>query len=328
MILAGDVGGTKTHLGLFASLAPGAPPVREQRYRSADFPSLLAIVREFMTGEAPVEAAGFGVAGPVQDGRVHATNLPWLVDARALSEALGHAPVALLNDVEALGLGIEMLAGADLAPLNPGHPSPGHRAVIAAGTGLGEAFLYWDGTRHRAVATEGGHSDFAPRNDLEVELLRYLARDYGHVSWERVLSGPGLVNCYRFLRDTGRGQEPPELAARMRREDPAAVVSELALAGGSRLCEDALDLFCSLYGSEAGNLTLKTLALNGVYVGGGIAPRILARLQSGGFMKAFRDKGRMGDVLHHVPVSVIVRPGTALCGAARAASLAILQETA
>jgi glucokinase len=328
VILAGDIGGTKTHLGLFDSAARGAPPVRERQFKSADHASLTDIVREFMAGAPAVEAAAFGVAGPVIDGHVKATNLPWLVDARSLGECLEHAPVTLLNDLEAMGLGVDMLDASDLAMLNAGHPRPGPRAVIAAGTGLGEAFLYWDGRQHHAVATEGGHSDFAPRNDLEIELLRYLSREFGHVSWERVLSGPGLFNCYRFLRDSGRGPEPPPLAERLRAEDPPRVIAEEAFAGRSPLCTAALDLFCSLYGAETGNLALKTLAVNGVYVGGGNALRLLTWLAKGGFLQAFLDKGRMRPMLEQIPVFVILRPETALLGAARAAFHAVHQEIA
>ncbi len=328
MILAGDIGGTKTHVGLFESGDGGLVLLREGRYRSSDFPSLAAIVREFLTGSERVTAACFGVAGPVEEGRVRATNLPWLVDAGRLREALDGGRVALLNDVEALGLSLDELPREDFAPLQTGHGRLGNRAVIAAGTGLGEALLIWDGREHRAIATEGGHSDFAPRNDLEFDLLRFLAADYGHVSWERVVSGPGLVNLYRFLRDTGRGTEIPTVADRMRREDPAAVISEAALSRQCRLCEDSLELFASLYGAEAGNLALKSLAVNGVYLGGGIAPQILPRLQSGGFAKAFRDKGRMGAILDQVPIHVIVRRDAALWGAAHAASRVLLQETA
>lgn len=325
MILAGDIGGTKTHLGLFDPSAP-SQPVRERKYPSADYPSLLAIVRDFMSGAGRVEAAAFGVAGPVQGERVQATNLPWLVDRGAIAPALEGAPVLLLNDVEALGYGLDALAPDDLVTLNPGAPRPGNRAVIAAGTGLGQAVLAWNGRHHVPLATEGGHSDMAPRNDLEVDLLRYLARDYGHVSWERVLSGPGLHNLYRFLRDTGRGVESPGLAERLRAEDPAAVISDSALAGESRLCEDALDLFCTLYGAEAGNVALESLAVNGVFVGGGIAPRILPRLRAGGFIKAFRDKGRMAALLDQIPVRVVLRPEAALWGAARHAARAVIGE--
>jgi glucokinase len=275
-----------------------------------------------------VTAAAFGVAGPVYEGRVVATNLPWQVEARALAEALGGAPVTLLNDIEALGFAVESLEPRSLATLNAGQQGPGNRAIVAAGTGLGEGLLVWDGARHRPVATEGGHSDFAPRNALEADLLHFLIADYGHVSWERVLSGPGLFNVYRFLRDSGRGTETNEVSARLRREDPAAVISETALNGGSPLCTQALDLFVSLYGAESGNVALKALAVGGVYLGGGIAPKILPRLQAGGFMAAFRDKGRMAPLLQRIPVHVVLDPDAAMQGAARRAARTILQEAA
>lgn len=321
MLLAGDVGGTKAAVALFEEGAPGLRLMREAVLPSAEFKSLEAVVRRFL-GDGPpptIAAACFGVAGPVVDGRCVTTNLPWELDERSLSEAIPAQRVRLLNDLEAAAYGVLALPTQELVPLQAGQPRKGNMVLIAAGTGLGEAILVWDGARHRVVASEGGHADFAPRNDLEIDLLRFLRKEFGHVSYERVLSGPGLFNIYRFLRESGHAPEPQWLTERMEREDPSAVVSEVGLARGHPLCETALDLFVSIYGSEAGNLTLKALAVGGVFVGGGIAPKISARLADGGFLAAFSDKGRYRDLLRSVPVHLVLNPRAPLLGAARVA---------
>jgi glucokinase len=230
--------------------------------------------------------------------------------------------VDLLNDLEASAYGIATLEADDFVVLNQGAPTAvGNAAVIAAGTGLGEAGLYWDGTRHHPFACEGGHADFAPQNELQVELLLYLRKKFGHVSWERVVSGPGLHNLYEFLRDTGHGEEPAWLAEEMRQKDPPRVITQAGLEGRSPLCEDALDLFVSLYGAEAGNLALKIMATHAVFVGGGIAPRIIRKLQGPAFMEAFATKGRFKWLLEAMPVRVVLNEKTALLGAARYAAL-------
>jgi glucokinase len=279
------------------------------------------IVAEFLKGKnLPVTHAGFGVAGPVQDGQSHATNLPWVVDAGVLARELKLASVALINDLEAIAYGIATLGAGDFATLQAGDPAArGNAAVVAPGTGLGEAGLYWDGSRHHPFATEGGHSSFAPTDELEDALLLYLRRQFHHVSWERILSGPGLFNIYKFLRDTGRGEETKPLAEEIRLGDPAAVISKTALAGKSELCSSALDLFVHLLGAEAGNVALKTLARGGVYLGGGIPPKILPRLEGPAFLKAFAGKGRMRPLLETIPVRVILTDQAGLRGAAHCA---------
>jgi glucokinase len=230
--------------------------------------------------------------------------------------------VALLNDLEANAYGLAMLAPDDFVALNNGTTeASGNMAIIAAGTGLGEAGLHWDGGQHHPFASEGGHASFAPSNAFQIELLSYLLREFTHVSWERVVSGPGLYNIYRFLRDTGRGEEPPWLGEEIRRGDPAAVISQAALAGSSALCGQALDLFIALYGAEAGNLALKLMASGGVFVGGGIAPKIITKLRDSTFIEAFVAKGRMQSLLQDIPVRVILNDKAALLGAARFAAL-------
>ncbi len=279
------------------------------------------MIRRFLEhGPSPtIAAACFGVPGPVVDGRCVTTNLPWEVDERSLAKAIPTRRVKLLNDLEAAGYGVLALPTGEFAPIQAGRARKGNMVLIAAGTGLGEAILVWDGARHRVIASEGGHADFAPRNDLEIDLLRFVQKEFGHASYERVLSGPGLHNIYRFLRDSGRAPEPQWLRDRMEREDPSAVVSEVGLAGGHPLCERALELFVSLYGSEAGNLALKALAVGGVFIGGGIAPKIRAKLADGRFLAAFCDKGRYRDLMRSMPVHLVLNPRAPLLGAAHVA---------
>ena len=317
MLLAGDVGGTKTAIALFKE-AGGLDLVREAALPSGEFKSLEAVVHRFL-GEGPslrIAAACFGVAGPVVDGRCVTTNLPWEVDEANLARAIPAPRVRLLNDLEAAAYGVLTLPPDKLESLQAGKARKGNIVLIAAGTGLGEAILAWDGTRHRVIASEGGHADFAPRNDLEIDLLRFLQKEFGHVSYERVLSGPGLFNIYRFLRDTGQASEPQWLSDRLRRGDPSVVVSEVGLAGEHPLCTTALELFVSIYGAEAGNLALKALAVGGVFVGGGIAPKISAKLADGGFLAAFADKGRYRDLMGSIPVHLVLDPRVPLLGAA------------
>ncbi|MCZ6696631.1 MAG: glucokinase, partial [Acidobacteria bacterium] len=297
--------------------------IEERDYTTRESRDLEGIVRHFLDEvDAPaIISACFGIAGPVREGVVRTTNLPWIIDAAKMSRDLSIRSVLLINDLEATAFGIEELAEGDLAMLAPGDPAAsGNAAVIAAGTGLGEAGIYWDGNQRRPFGTEGGHSSFAPSGEMEIDLLRHLTEQFGHVSWERVLSGPGLHNIYMFLRDTGRGEESEWLAAEMRDGDPAATISRAALEGRSSLCTLALDLFVSLYGSEAGNVALKTMATGGLYVGGGIAPKIIDKLKGPAFMKAFVGKGRFQAFLEAIPVRVILNDRTALLGAARRAA--------
>jgi glucokinase len=315
MLLCGDIGGTKTTLALFA-VDRLHEPLALATYASREAPGLDAIVAGFVARERPrLEAACFGIAGPVLDGRVETTNLPWVVESTALGAELGGVPVYLLNDLEALANGVGLVPETRLATLNAGVPGrTGNAAVIAAGTGLGEAGLAWDGERHVPFASEGGHADFAPRTEQEIALLRHLRQHLGHVSYERVLSGPGLVHIFDFLRDVEGHAEPPA------RGDGPAAITAAALAGHSPIAVAALDLFVSIYGAEAGNLALKLKATAGVYVGGGIAPKILPKLTDGAFRAAFLDKGRFASFLADVPVRVVLEEHVALWGAARHAA--------
>ena len=322
MILAGDAGGTKTMLALFEPGGRAPVLVREATVPSREFDSLEAIVERFLAAgpRGDITAACVGIAGPVVDGRAVTPNLPWVVDERRLAAAIPAPRVRLLNDLEATAHGIWALGEDELVSPQPGALRSGNLAVIAAGTGLGEAIVVIDGGRHTVIASEGGHADFGPRGEPEEDLLRYLRKEFGRVSYERVLSGPGLVNVYRFLRDTGVAGESAHTAELMAAGDPAAVITELGMDGADRLCAMALAIFVSVYGAEAGNLALKALAVGGVVVAGGIAPRILPALKGGSFLAAFRDKGRLSSLMETIPVLVALNPKTALLGAARVAA--------
>lgn len=321
MILAGDIGGTHTRLAFFDVSDRQLRPAALSVFPSREYRGLDEIVTAFVEdSKLRPDAACFGVAGPVRNGRVETPNLPWVVEAKRLAEELNLREIALLNDLEANAWGIATLSAKDVVLLNPLTPDAvGNQAVIAAGTGLGEAGMYWDGERHHVFASEGGHADFAPRTELEIELLRYLAARYGHVSCERVVSGPGLVNIFYFLRDTHRGTEPEWLAEQILQSDPAAAIAQAAMHGRCPLCEQALDIFISLYAAEAGNLALKLMATGGVYLGGGIAPKMLPKIADPLFMHSFVGKGRMQSLLETIPVKVIINDKTALLGAARCA---------
>jgi glucokinase len=328
VILGGDVGGTKCNLALFEERSGALVEATGRRFPSHDYSRFEDVVAEFVRSVAEpagakVTAAGFGVAGPVVDGAVTATNLPWRVDSRSLAALLGLPRIALVNDLEANAHGIHSLGPSDFEVLNAGAPGArGMQAVIAAGTGLGEAGLFWDGKSHQPFSSEGGHADLAPSNEQEDALVVYLRKRFGgHVSWERVLSGPGLRNVFEFLRGTGRGSVEPWLQEAMQKGDPSAAISRAGLEGTSPICVQALDLFVSLYGSEAGNLTLRYLAVGGLFIGGGIAPKILAKMRSPVFLEAFFSKGRLRPLLERVPVRVILNDNTALFGAARCALL-------
>jgi glucokinase len=317
MILAGDVGGTKVHLALYDFINGKLEYSRDERYPAKEYTGLEEIVREFLSADK-VTAACFGVPGPVRDGRLRLTNLPWTLDSRELSVSLGINHVFLFNDLEANGYGVAELAADQIYTLSEGDASQiGNRALLAAGTGLGEGLLIWNGHSHTPYPSEGGHTDFAPRNEDEIDLLRFLKQKYnGRISYERVISGMGLTNVYEFLREVRGLDEPAWLAERIASEDPNAVITELALAAKSEICEKTLDMFVSAYGSEAGNLALKLLSVGGVYIGGGIAPHILEKLKDGTFMKAFTDKGRLSQLLINMPVRIILESRAALMGAA------------
>jgi glucokinase len=319
MILAGDIGGTNVRLALLEAVSGKLVMREEARFPSRDFPGLEAVVEKFLGGRKLVTAAGFGVAGAVRNGRCEATNLPWVVDSAVLARRLSLPTVALVNDLYANAVGLGELSPKDFAVVNPGEEDPdGNRALISAGTGLGEAFLVQREDRWAPYPSEGGHCSFAPRGSEEIELLRHLQARFGHVSVERVLSGPGLVNVYRFERERSEALEPTWLTEEIaRRGDAAPVVARAALEGKDAAAERAMSRFVSIYGAEAGNLALKALATSGVFVGGGVAPKILPKLVDGRFFVAFCDKGRFGPLLAKVPVKVILNDQCALLGAAR-----------
>jgi glucokinase len=322
MILAGDIGGTNARLAFFDVLDGNFRLISASVFPTREYSGLDQIVAKFVdTSNLHPDAACFGIAGPVRNGRVEASNLPWVIESKRLADELKLKKAVLINDLEANAWGIAALDPKDVVLLNHVTSAPvGNQAVISAGTGLGEAGMYWDGAKHHIFASEGGHADFAPRNELEMELFRYLSGRYGHVSYERIVSGPGLVNVFHFLRDTGRGTEPQWLTDEMLHADPAAAISRAGLNGSCPLCEQAVDLFVSVYAAEAGNLALRLMAIGGVYLGGGIAPKMLAKLSGPLFMHAFVSKGRMQPLLETVPVKVITNDKAALMGAARCAA--------
>lgn len=322
MLLVGDIGGTHARLSL---LTPRGRTVRHAVFESRKYQSLVAVAREFLGPKAPprIRGAAFGIAGPIVHGRCRATNLPWVIDARVLSRRLGIRRVTLINDLVALSLGALGAPRRKLHPLGgAGAPkrTGANLAVIAAGTGLGEAFLVWDGHRLVPSASEGGHADYAPRSDLEVELHGFLRARFGRVSWERVLSGDGLGNLYDFFGQVkGVAETPENVRSLQNATDRNATIAELGVAGKSEAASRAVDLFASTYGAEAGNLALKSLAAGGVFVCGNIAAHMLSVLDRGGFRQAFVDKGRFAPFLERIPVAVVLDPDIGLAGAARVA---------
>ena len=323
MILAGDIGGTNARLAYFQPQNGHFQLVSERVFPSREHQGLGEIVTRFLdeSGTRP-EAACFGIAGPVRNGRVETSNLPWVIEQGVLANQIHLAATLLINDLEASAWGIGALGPEDLVTLNPGAGSvAGNQAVVAPGTGLGEAGLFWDGSRHHVFACEGGHTDFAPRGELQMELLSFLANQFGHVSYERILSGPGLVNVYEFLRASGCGKESDDLANAMQSGDPAAAISRAALSGSDSLASRALDLWIAVYGAEASNLALKIMSTGGLFLAGGISPKILPRLKASLFMEAFLDKGRMRPLVEAMPVHVVTNEKAGLLGAARCAAV-------
>jgi glucokinase len=327
MIIAGDIGGTKTNVALFEAEGdrPGQIAV-QQSFPSGKYDSLEKILGEFLAAHKPeqqITHACFGVAGPVVAGRVETPNLAWKVSAETLAQTIGVPFVGLINDLEATAFGIEVLKPEQFHTLNEGDAErQGHRALIAAGTGLGMAGIFFDGKRYHPMASEGGHADFAPRNEREYQLLAYLQEKLnGHVSYERVLSGPGLFNIYSFLRDRGHYEEPQWLADEIASGDRTAPVSRAGLEGRVEIAVQALEIFVEIYGAMAGNLALIMKSFGGLYVGGGIAPKIIEKLKDGTFMRTYSDKGRMSGLVESIPVRVILDDKTALYGAARCALL-------
>ncbi len=327
MILAGDVGGTKVHLALYNFEGGKLKPVRDQKFPAHEFANLDDVVHRFVgagdnheaTDVKQIAAACFGCPGPVRDGHLKLTNLPWTLDARDLRGSLGIEHIFLINDLEANGYGIPELAPESVFTLHQGDAAAvGHRGLVSAGTGLGEALLVWDGKHHHLpLPSEGGHCDFAARDDREIALLEYLRKTLnGRVSFERVVSGIGIKNIYAFLKDDQRMEEPQWLPDRMANEDMNAVIGQCAEDGSSPLCYETMQIFTSAFGAEAGNVALKVLAMGGIYLGGGIAPKILKTLGGGAFTRAFLDKGRMTPLLESIPVRVILDDTCALLGAA------------
>ena len=324
LILAGDIGGTKTNLALFSFENNKLKAEFEKTFPSQEYSGLEPILEEFFaTGKHSIRRASFGIAGPLVDGRVNPPNLDWIVDPLSMAKTLELPSVSLLNDLEAAAYGIFTLAPDEFLVLNQGViRRPGNKVLIAAGTGLGETILFDDGKNYYPLASEGGHADFAARHELEIELLRYLIGRFGRVSYERVISGPGLSNIYDFLEDSGELAVPGWFVAKMAAaEDRSALISQAALAGEPEIAVQALDMFVSSYGAEAGNLALKGKAIGGVYVGGGIAPKMLNKLKDGTFMRAFNDKGRYRDLVSSIPVYVVLNDKAALRGAAYHATL-------
>lgn len=325
VFLAGDVGATKTTLGLFSQRGNAREARVEETFRSKDFDSLEEVVRDFLAkNEGAVRFASFGVAGPVVGGRAETTNLGWVLEEAALEESLGLEKVHLLNDLEAMATGIPFLTRSDLSVINRGEPDRGGSvAVIGPGSGLGEAFITWDDRgRVEVHPSEGGHSDFAPTNDLEVRLLRYLKSRFGHVSYERVCSGQGILNIHSFLLESGRREGPAWHTKALEAElDPVPSIARAALSKSPRRCEtckETFEVFASILGAEAGNLALKVMATRGTYIGGGIPRKVLPIMKEGAFLKSFKNKGRMSELISRIPVYVVLNPRTALMGAARA----------
>ena len=320
-ILSGDIGGTKTRIALIELHDRGVEVRGEKTYRSSDYKTLEQLLGDFLAGIDPIPRhAGFGVAGPVRENRSVTTNLPWIIDANEISRQFQVPDTFLLNDLEATAWGIKVMGGADICELHPGTPDPlGNLGIIAAGTGLGEAGVFRGHGAFQPFAAEGGHADFAPTTELEFALLQYLSQRLGHVSWERIVSGMGIANIYQFLCHYKSVEIPGWLAAEIEQDDAAAAVSRAAEAGRCALCEKAMNLFVRLYGREAGNHALKVMATGGVYIGGGIAPKILERLKEPAFLENFFAKGRMEPLMRNMPVRIILNDRAALFGPAVAA---------
>lgn len=317
IILAGDIGGTKTRIGIYrVNKNRHYQPIFERIFQSREYKGLDKIFHQCLGKGIKIDIACLGVAAPITGNKVRLTNLPWIIDIQNLKRKLRVKKLSVINDLVANAYGLRMLKREDLVTLNRGKRREGNAAIISAGTGLGEAILFWDGKSYHPSPSEGGHVEFGPRNPLEIELLKYLLKSFDHVSYERILTGEGLFRIYQFLREFKKWEkDPPWLIGKMEKEDPASVISQAARNRQSSFCMMALDIFSSIYGAEAGNLALKAMALGGVYVGGGIAPRILWKLREGRFMKAFKDKGRYSKMMGGIPVKVVRNEKTALLGA-------------
>lgn len=321
IILAGDVGGTKANMAFYELAAGKLSLLVQKKYPSSEYSNLHDLIADFIEeSKLTADYVCIAVAGPVVDGTCHATNLPWVIDAAVLADRLGFKEIELMNDLEANAHGIYELDEDDFVLINQGEKKlHGNVGVISAGTGLGEAGIIWEDRKMRPFASEGGHSDFAPNSEMQVELFLYLNKKFNHVSYERVLSGQGLQNIYEFLRDENKFPEPAWLAEEIRTGDGPAVISKNGLSKKSEICVEALNIFTEIYGAEAGNLALKLMATGGIYIGGGIAPKMIEKLSEPRFLAAFLDKGRLSDVLETIQIKVIMNDKTALLGAARCA---------
>ena len=320
MILAGDIGGTYARLGAFETEGNRLRCVVEKVYETHEHGGLAEIIAQVVRGEGiPVHSACFGVAGPVRAGCCQISNLPWLIDSRELARQLKLNSAGLLNDLEAYAYGIDALESKDFITLSEGsEDAEGNRAVISARTGLGMAGLYWDGFRHHPFACEGGHADFAPRDEIQMELLAYLQKKYHHISCERILSGPGIRNIYEFLRDTHKAEEPDWLREQVAAaHDVPALISNLALEGKSPLCDQALSIFVSVFGAETGNCALRYMTTGGIFIGGIIAAKTVSKTKASLFMQPLLDKGRMETLLKDMPIKIILNEDCGLIGAAR-----------
>jgi glucokinase len=320
MILAGEIGATRTRLAAFETEGNQLQCAVEKTYMSQQHDGLPGILAHFIKTEGiPVHSACFGVAGPVRAGRSKISNLPWVIDAREIAKQLRLHSVGLLNDLEAYAYGIDGLESKDFITLSEGaEGAEGNRAVISAKTGLGMAGLYWDGFRHHPFACEGGHADFAPRNDLQMELLSYLQKKYGRISCERILSGPGIKNIYDFLRDAHKAEEPEWLRTQMSAApDPPALISQMALESKSAICDQTLSIFVSVFGAETGNCALNFMSTGGIFIGGSIAVKIIRKMNDPVFLESFLDKGRMGTILKDMPVKIVANDDSGIIGAAR-----------
>ncbi len=320
MILAGEIGATRTRLTAYQTEGSQLTRVIEKIFISQDHASLAEILPQFIRAEGiPVHSACFGVAGPVRGGRSKISNLPWTIDSKELAGQLKLTSVGLLNDLEAYAYGIDALDSKDFITISEGsEDAEGNRAVISAKTGLGMAGLFWDGFRHHPFGCEGGHADFAPTNDLQIELLAYLQKKYGRVSCERILSGPGIRHIYEFLRDENKAEEPQWLREQLSAvADPSPLISQLALEGKAPICEQTLSLFVSVFGAEAGNAALHYMTTGGIFIGGVIASKIAPKMQEAGVMQAVLGKGRMEAILKDMPVKIVTNDDCGLIGAAR-----------
>ncbi len=320
MILAGEIGGTHARLAAFETEGNKLNNVIDTTFESQQHGGLAEIITEFVKKNGvPVDMACFGVAGPVRSGRCKISNLSWVIDSRELAKQLKLSSVGLLNDLEAYAYGVDALDDKDFITLNEGsEDAEGNRAVVSARTGLGVAGLYWDGRRHHPFACEGGHTNFAPRNELEEELLRYLRKKYTRVSYERIASGPGIKNVYDFLRETGMAEEPDWLKAQMHDAvDAPALISRLASEGKTAICDQAMSMFVSVYGAHAGDCALTFMSTGGIFIGGSIAAKNLAKMRDPVFMESFLDKGRMSELLKDMPLKVVLNDDAGILGAAR-----------